>query len=490
MNSDLHAFSRRALLKGATASASLLATPETLYAKAAAETGVAWGLATRDLDGDVAPHVMRPVSGRLPAGLEGTLFRNGPAKFRRPGGTAAHWFDGDGLMRAYRVQDGQAVFDARFADTPKRRRETQLDAVVTPGFGTLGDDRAQVERSDDASPANIAVMRAGTSVWALWEVGSPLAMSADDLSTRGFVTLREDLRGMPFQAHPRHDPDGSIWNIGVNGSAAVIWHLAADRSLNRADILTLPRASYIHDFTATARHLVIVLQPLIYQRNGFPFIDQYMWQGELGTLVVVIDKADLSHQRIYELPSFSFFHLGDAWEDLAGTIRFDVARYPDPTFALEGGKRLIEGRSSVPGVEATLERVTLTADGRASLTSSGVSAEFPHGDPRRAGLSQCLTVHVSGQRPEAPLPSTLATWNWDTGVADRFDFGAEQIVEEPLMVPKPGSADDAWVVVPTLNLAAQASELHLFEVGRLSAGPVASLRADVAVPVGFHGTWA
>jgi carotenoid cleavage dioxygenase-like enzyme len=88
------------------------------------------------------------------------------------------------------------------------------------------------------------------------------------------------------------------------------------------------------------------------------------------------------------------------------------------------------------------------------------------------------------------LPRILATWNWDTGVADRFDFGAEQIVEEALMIPKPGGPEDAWVLVPTLNLAAHASELHLFEVGRLSAGPIASLRADVAVPIGFHGTWA
>ena len=37
---------------------------------------------------------------------------------------------------------GRQGLPARFADTPKRRHETELDAVVTPGFGTRGDARA------------------------------------------------------------------------------------------------------------------------------------------------------------------------------------------------------------------------------------------------------------------------------------------------------------------------------------------------------------
>jgi all-trans-8'-apo-beta-carotenal 15,15'-oxygenase len=487
----MHA-SRRNFLMGAAALSAAVVTPETVRAMAAMQATADWALATADLEADVAPRAMRLVHGRAPAGLTGTLFRNGPGKFRRPGGSATHWFDGDGLMRAFRVHEGQVTLEARFADTPKRRWETEIDAVVTPGFGTAGDARARIGSNDDANAANTAVMTAGDEVWALWEGGAALAMSASDLSTRRFVTLRDDLKGMPFQAHPRYDPDGTVWNIGLNGDKAVVWHLNADRSLRTAQVIDLPRASYMHDFTATARHLILVLQPWVFDHRGMPYASQFAWRPELGTRVLVIDKADLSRRRIFELPTFSYFHLGDAWEDGSGTIRFDVAAARDVAFAIDGARILVEQRGVVPGEHAVLNLITLHTDGRAEMVSSGVTAEFPKSDPRRAGLPRRLTAHVAGERPDRPLPNGLATWDWDTGRSDRFLFGDSQIVEEAVFVPKPGATAeaDAWLVAPSINLAEGVTELHAFDAARVADGPVASWRADVALPAGFHGVWA
>lgn len=484
--------SRRNFLTGAAALSAAVVTPETVRAMAAMQAAADWALATADLEADVARRGLRLVHGRAPAGLSGTLFRNGPGKFRRPGGSATHWFDGDGLMRAFRLGDGQATLEARFADTPKRRLETELDAVVTPGFGTVGDPRARIGLNDDANAANTAVMTAGDEVWALWEGGSPLAMSASDLSTRRFVTLRDDLKGMPFQAHPRYDPDGTIWNIGLNGDRVIVWRLDADRGLRSAQLVDLPRASFMHDFTATARHLILVLQPWVFERRGMPYASQFAWKPELGTQIMVVDKADLTRRRIFELPAFSYFHLGDAWEDASGTIRFDVAAGKDVAFAIDGARVLVEQRGSVPGEHAVLKLVTLHADGRAELASSGVTAEFPKNHPRRAGLPRAMTVHVAGERPDRPLPTGLATWNWDTGTSDYFNFGVTQIVEEAVIVPKPGGTGetDAWLVAPSINLPEGVTELHVFEAARVADGPVATWRADVALPAGFHGVWA
>ena len=485
--------SRRDFLLGAAALSAAVATPETVRAMAAMQASADWSLATADAEGDIARRVMRRVHGRAPAGLEGALFRNGPGKFRRPGGSATHWFDGDGLMRAFRVRDGQATLEARFADTPKRRWESEIDAVVTPGFGTVGDSsRARIGSPNDANAANTAVMTAGDAVWALWEGGSPLAMSATDLSTRSFVTLRDDLKGMPFQAHPRYDPDGTVWNIGLWGDRMIVWRLNADRSLHTAEVVALPRASYMHDFTATARHLVIVMQPWVFDHHGMPYASQFAWKPELGTQVMVIDKADLTRTRIFELPAFSYFHLGDAWEDASGTIRFDVAAGKDVTFAMEGARVLVEGRGTVPGEPAQLSLVTLHTDGRAEMASSGIAAEFPKSDPRRAGLARRHTVHVAGERGGRPLPTGLAVHDWDTGRSDAFEFGDDVIMEEANWVPKPGRTRelDAWLVAPAINLREGVTELHAFDAARVSAGPVASWRADIALPAGFHGIWA
>ncbi|WP_332659836.1 carotenoid oxygenase family protein [Brevundimonas sp.] len=482
--------SRRSFLMGAAALSAAVVTPETVRAMAALQAAAPWALATADVEADIAPRAMRLVHGRAPAGLTGTLFRNGPAKFRRPGGSATHWFDGDGMMRAFRINDGEVTLDARFADTPKRRWESELDAVVTPGFGTAGDARARVGSNDAANAANTAVMLAGDEVWALWEGGSPLALSAADLSTKRFVTLRDDLKGMPFQAHPRYDPDGTVWNIGLNGDKAIVWRLNADRSLNSAQVIDLPRASYMHDFTASARHLIIVLQPWVFERQGMPFASRFAWKPELGTQILVVDKADLSRRRLFDLPAFSYFHLGDAWEDASGAIRFDVAAGKDVAFAVDGARVLVEQRGVVAGEPAVLKLVTLHADGRAELASSGVIAEFPRSDPRRAGLRRRLTVHTAGERPDQPLPSGIATWDWDSGRSDAFTFGDAQIVEEAVFAPRGADETDAWLVAPSINLREGVTELHAFNAARVADGPVATWRADLALPAGFHGIWA
>ncbi|MFN3352239.1 MAG: carotenoid oxygenase family protein [Brevundimonas sp.] len=487
--------SRRAFLTGCAALSASMVTPE--IARAAVAQAVAgarahdWTLAVADLNGDVPEHAMHLVRGRAPEGLAGALYRNGPAMFRRPGGSSAHWFDGDGLMRRFRVGDGRATLAARFADTPKRRTETELDAVVTPGFATPGDSRARIGSPDDANAANTAVLAAGDAVWALWEGGSPLALDPETLATRDFVTLRPDLKGMPFQAHPRSDPNGDVWNIGLAGDRAVVWRLAADGALKAAEVIRLPRPSYLHDFTATSRHLIFVLQPWVFASHRLPFASALEWRPEMGTEVVVVDKDDLSRRRTFDLPAFAHFHLGDAWEEADGTIRFDTAASDDPRFGIEGAADLLRGVARPDISPARLALITLRPDGRAEMLDAGVAAEFPKGDPRRAGLRRDLTVHVAGEGGGRPLPTGLAVRDWSTGREDAFDFGEDHVVEEMVFAPKPGGGGerDAWLVGPSINLRDGVTELHVFDAARVSGGPVASWRADVALPAGFHGAW-
>jgi hypothetical protein len=99
---------------------------------------------------------------------------------------------------------------------------------------------------------------------------------------------------------------------------------------------------------------------------------------------------------------------------------------------------------------------------------------------RRAGLPRRLSVHVAGERPDRPLPTGLATWDWDTGRADTFNFDETQIVEEAIFVPRGPDESDAWLIAPSINLAEGVTELHAFDAGRVSDGPVATWRADLA----------
>jgi carotenoid cleavage dioxygenase-like enzyme len=456
-----------------------------------AALGVDWGLAFSDQDGDVAPAPMKRMSGACPAGLAGSLYRNGPGKFRRPGGSAAHWFDGDGLVRAFRISNGEATLAARFVDTQKRRADTAANAVVTPGFGTPGRPGSRAGSADDANAANISVMPVGGELWALWEGGSPTAIDPADLSTRGVKTLRPDLAHMPFLAHPKAEPDGDIWNLGVTGDKALVWRVGRDGTLVSAETIDLPCASYVHDFSASERWLIVVLQPLIRKKDApaSPYIDGFTWRPSEPTRILVIDKADLGSRRIYELPAFFAFHYGAAWAEPDGTIRFDACVSADPSFATRGGREVLKG-DWTPTPPPVLALITLSPDGQGRLERTQATAEFPRADPARSGWPRALTVHATGDATR-PLFHGLATYNWSTHRADSFDFGPAHLVEEAVFAPRPdGSRElDGWLLVPSVNLVAKATELHVFEAARLADGPLCSWRAEAALPVSLHGAF-
>ena len=130
---------------GAAALSAAVATPEMVRAAAALRCAAAdWALATRDLEGDIAPRAMRLVHGRAPAGLAGTLFRNGPAKFRRPGGSATHWFDGDGLMRAFASATARPRSTPASPTRPSAARRPSWTPWSRPASAPPADDRARI----------------------------------------------------------------------------------------------------------------------------------------------------------------------------------------------------------------------------------------------------------------------------------------------------------------------------------------------------------
>jgi carotenoid cleavage dioxygenase-like enzyme len=477
---------RDALLGGAGLLAAVLA-PEGLQAAVAAETAARWDIAFGDLDADLPPRPMRLVQGRAPKDLNGVLLRNGGARFRRPKGAATHWFDGDGLIRRFALRDGAAVLDARFVDTQKRRNDAAANAVVSRGFGTPSGPDVAMASPDDVNAANISVIRRGDALWALWEAGSPVALDPETLKTRGLVTLRDDLAHMPFLAHPRFEPDGSLWNLGQAGQSAVVWRVDPKGALMAAPPVALPRASYIHDFTMTAKSLVIVLQPWIYEDDDVA-TSALKWRPKDGVEVLVLDKDDLSRQRRFTLPTFFHFHMGGAVEDAAGAIRFEICQAPDPTFAVQGAVDVLKGVYR-PEAAPTLAFVTLGRDGRASLDITGVAGEFPRADQRFSGRARDYTLHAALKSADRPLFQGVGLYDWKHQKSTVFDLGAHRLVEEMVFTPRPGSSSemDGYVIGPVVNLKEKATELLVFDAKRIGDGPVCTWRADIAIPAGLHG---
>jgi carotenoid cleavage dioxygenase-like enzyme len=354
------------------------------------------------------------------------------------------------------------------------------------GFCTPSRAGAVINGPDDTNAANTSVLVSGGQLLALWEGGSPVMMDPETLETKGFKTYRRDLKQMPFLAHPRVESDGTVWNLGGNGKGTFVWKLNPDGSLAQAQMVPLDRNSYFHDFTATARHLIIVMQPWVQDGFKFPLSTAMNWKPELGTRVLVIDKNDLTKRRVFELPAFAFFHLADGWEEKDGTIRFDGCIEADPTFGQRAASALLRGEH-IKAPTPMLTQFVLRPDGKAEMQMARVAAEFPANDKRMAGQARRFTTHVTGYR-QTPFPHAIANWDWSKGRDDKFDFGSHQLVEEFLFVANGEGERNGWLMGTTLNLKARRTELHLLNAKRVSEGPVATWQASMPLPLTFHGT--
>lgn len=431
--------------------------------------------------------VSATVSGHWPEALRGTLYRNGPGLFERGGQRYQHWFDGDGLIQAWKIGADGVTHQSRFVNTAKFARESRSGKFEVMAAGTTIPNARPVSGPDAVNTANISVLHIGGKTYALWEAGSAYEIDPDTLETRGPKVWRVDLEGVAFSAHPVYEPDGGIWNFGLFGRKLVVYQVAADGQLRQAQLLELPREGYIHSFTASASKLVFVLAPLVKVRDAGSYFEGLGWREELGSFMVVLDKSDLSKPRFAEFESGAAYHYADAWDEPDGTLALRACWYSAGSGFSSPFKEFVQGHTKLekPLISELVEvRLAATAK-RAELRKVGfTNTEFP----MPTSLAQKAPVIYLQGRTEHPLGGSSCVLSLDEhGKAlGHFDFGDDCLLEEQLFL----RADGKRYTLGTMFDAKRArTGLVLLNLDRLGDGPVAQAWLDRAMPMGFHGTF-
>src|SRR5437763_12863878 len=86
---------------------------------------------------DEHDYVVSDVQGALPAGLSGTLYRNGPGRWEAGGQVMASLFDGDGMLSMFAIDDNQVRFRNRYVRTKHYLGARSSRGLPQRGFGTL-----------------------------------------------------------------------------------------------------------------------------------------------------------------------------------------------------------------------------------------------------------------------------------------------------------------------------------------------------------------
>ena len=456
-----------------------------------------WRTAFRDLDRE---HGFEPleVEGTIPAGLRGTLYRNGPALFSSFGEPYGHWFDGDGAISAVRLEGGAASGAVRLVESEGLLEERRACRRIFGGYGTVpaGGPFARI-RGRQKNAANTSVLAWNGALYALWEGGKPTRIDPDDLATLGTTDFGGVIAGA-FSAHPHRVPvRRASYNFGLRFGRQTLldlFELSDSGRASRIASLPLPAPTMIHDFVATDGHLIFFVSPLKLQLSrqllGLgAFGYNLAWRPEAGTEVLVVPLADPTRPIRFACEPFFQFHFSNAFER-GGTMVVDLVRYPD--FGVNewlGHLPAGEERPSAPpsfcraSIDLRARRVDFETILDGSCEFPRVASSVLTRDYRYAWMA----AHADGA---SGLWDSVVRLDVRTGETRSVQLGPATWPSEPVFVQRPGASaeEDGWALTLVHDGNARRSCLAILEGATLDV--VARAWFDHPLPPTFHGGFA
>jgi len=446
----------------------------------------AWRGIFRDLPREHGFEPLR-IEGHVPEELRGALYRCGPARFSIGNEPYRHWFDADGAVTAVRVSAGKAEGAVRTVNTRWLRKERAADRQLYRSYAQLGRGWRRW-LTLPKNPANISVMPWNGDVLALWEAGLPIALDPATLETRGETDLGGRI-GPTFSAHP-HRAAGRLFNFGVHyGARFSIDLYSFDGDVRRIGSLPLPRPTVVHDFIATAKHLVFFCAPVRLRLARLlagigTFDENLVWEPEHGTEIIVVPLDAPDRPVRFTVPSFFQWHFVNAWDERDGTIVVDFLPYDDFTTNAWFGRAPYDPPTAPPPSRYSRARLQPASRTMNVEVLSESSLEFPAIHPDASGGPHASAWLLSFDT----LPPSLGRFDPQTQAWHPVPLGPLTVPSEPVVVAREGHPE-GWVLSLVYDGARDASYVAVIDGAHPDKGAVARLWFDHFIPFPFHGAW-
>ena len=426
------------------------------------------------------------VEGVMPAGLRGTLVRNGPGLYELFGRPYVHPFEGDGALLSVRFDGRGAQCAHRVIASEGLRAERRAGR---PLFGTNASQRHRTwngVRRRFKNAANTNVLFHDGRLLALFEMGLPTEIDLESLDTVRTTDL--GIIDETFSAHPhRVAAHRTTYNFGQRIGLRTwldVYALPDAGGAKRLATLAMERPVMLHDFIATERHVVFFVSPVRLDRWRALFAigdygDYFDYRPEDGTEVIVIPIADPERTVRFRADPFWVWHFANAYER-GDEIIVDYIHYDD--FG-----SLDEIRQ--PGVPVTQGQLTrrVLSPTRQSLGAptplSSLRCDFPTIDPGRTGArTDGIWIASDDARTAVARvdPERADTRAWVLPEGHR--------PSEPVVAPCP-SGGAGWVLSLVYDAKRHESYVAVLDATRPEDGPVAKAWLGHHVPPTFHGAF-
>ncbi len=474
-----------------------------MTAIAKSTTKPTWGKALSQPAGEFPLTPLRIVSGKIPAGLRGSLYRNGPGRLERGGMRVGHWFDGDGAILAVHFTDEGATGVYRYVQTVGYLAESKAGKLLYGNYGMTppGPFWNQWLRPLK-NAANTSVLALSDKLLALWEGDNPHSLDLQTLETRGLDNLEGLDKGIAYSAHPKCDPQtGEIFNFGISiGIHAKLNLFKSDRTgkIIQKSSFPIDGIPLVHDFVMAGQYLIFFIPPV--RINLLPtviglssFSDAMEWKPELGTQILIFDRETLSLVSRGETEPWYQWHFSNGYVNDRNSVSVDFIHYRD----FQTNQRLKEvatGQTQTPA-KSTLWQVNLdpkTGKVKATQELLDRDCEFPIVPPARVGKashSTYLSLHRQGVDTTREIYGAIARFDDRNATLTEADLGENRYPSEPIYAPDTITPEQGWILTVVFDGNTNSSEVWVFDSEKLDGEPVCKLALPSPVPMSFHGTW-
>jgi carotenoid cleavage dioxygenase-like enzyme len=443
------------------------------------------------------------LSGKIPEGLRGTLYRNGAARLERAGMRVGHWFDGDGAILAVNFTDAGATGVYRYVQTAAYQEETAAGKFL---YGNYGMTAPGLIWNHWLKPvknaANTSVLALPDKLLALWEGGYPHALNLETLETKGLDNLSGLDKGLPYSAHPKVDyQTGEIFNFGVSLGLKTTLHVYKSNftgQIIQKAKFALAGTPLIHDFVLAGKYLIFFIPalrlnilPVLLGTNSYS--DSFKWQPELGTHILVIDRETLSLVSRGETEPWFQWHFANGYVDASGSVIVDFCRYEDfQTNQFLGEVATGQTRTAAKSRFMRVQLQPQTAKVTSIETLLDRHVEFTNVPQQNVGQISRYTYMSSlrqGTDISQELLNTIARFDHNTQNLTEANLGENRYPSEPLPASDANNPEQSWVITVVYDGNSDCSEVWIFDGDRLDAEPVCKLGLPSVIPHSFHGTW-
>lgn len=425
------------------------------------------------------------IIGKIPLELNGVLYRNGPnPQFSSPG---KHWFEGDGMLHAFFIQNGQISYRNRWIQTERFKLERRLGKAL---FSSFNDAESFVENIPH-NTANTNIIQYAGKLFALQETSCPIEIHPMSLETLGNWSYHQQVPQM--SAHPHFDfQTGEMHSYAYSpGTNDVIYYIFnRDGMVSKTEIIHAPYSSFMHDFFITKDYVIFPVLPLTCSiermQQGKSMI---MWEPEKGSHIGIMPRKGHEKNMIwFDLESFHAFHFMNAYQQ-GDTIILDGMKSERAHLFPDAKGKIASLCESPP----QLTRWTFDLKQKRAVTTKldSLPIEFPRIDERFTGLPYRHGFAAACVQSNDLAFDAIVHYDLTTQSQTIREFGLGNTPSEPIFVPRHlNSAEgDGFILTVVYNKQKDVSDLYILDAMNINKEPLAIVQLPHRIPNGFHGNW-